>query len=274
MAVQAAQLRTFSHTAVDPRRLTMSETDLAEDFHEASKLRASMPAAVLGPAGSFFMTVDQAPFRLGRPGLSRTGPAIMLRRPATLPIDLVDVTRRRRSELPTNPHPIGQDELGAVLGVSAACREDDRRFRHHPSAGALYPLDTVVIASATDSLPSGGYLYDPASHGLHARASIDAIGVRSSLERSGMPRAAVLLALVATFARTRAKYGLRGYRFALTEAGHLAQAIITAATALGMPALPWGGFVDDEIDRALDLDGVDRSCLYVLGLAGAGQQDR
>jgi SagB-type dehydrogenase family enzyme len=78
----------------------------------------------------------------------------------------------------------------------------------------------------------------------------------------------VTFALVATFARTRVKYGLRGYRFALLEAGHLAQAVITTATAIGLHTLPWGGFVDSAVDGALELDGVERSCVYLVGVSG------
>jgi SagB-type dehydrogenase family enzyme len=268
VAVPIAQLRRFSHSEGDHRRMPLSGIDLAEDFHEASKMRASMPAAMLGPAGDFFVAVEDAPFLVGRPGLSHSGPEVSLPRPSTMRIDLAEVIRQRRSWLPDRAQPITMVELGTILGLSAACRDDAGRFRHHPSAGALFPLDVVVLISPTCELPAAGYLYDPITHALRPRRSIDVVGLRSSLAATGMTGASITIALVATFARSRAKYGLRGYRFALMEAGHLAQAIITVATAMHLYSLPWGGFIDDEVDRALDLDGVDRSCLYVLGLSG------
>ena len=50
------------------------------------------------------------------------------------------------------------------------------------------------------------------------------------------------------FWRTRFKYGLRGYRFALLEAGHVMQNAVLAAAALALPALPVGGFYDRRLD--------------------------
>jgi SagB-type dehydrogenase family enzyme len=81
------------------------------------------------------------------------------------------------------------------------------------------------------------------------------------------PQPALTIAVVATFARSRAKYGLRGYRFALLEAGHLVQAAVTTATALGLAALPWGGFIDAAVDARLELDGLERSCVYLLAIS-------
>ena len=46
--------------------------------------------------------------------------------------------------------------------------------------------------------------------------------------------------VTAMFWRTRFKYGLRGYRFALLEAGHVVQNAVLAATAMRVAALPLG----------------------------------
>jgi SagB-type dehydrogenase family enzyme len=86
-----------------------------------------------------------------------------------------------------------------------------------------------------------------------------------------MPQPALTLAVAGTFARSRAKYGLRGYRFALLEAGHLVQAALTVATALGASTLPWGGFIDAAVDAHLELDGLERSCVYLLALSAGDE---
>jgi SagB-type dehydrogenase family enzyme len=145
-----------------------------------------------------------------------------------------------------------------------------RGRRVYPSAGALYPVDIVAVIGAVDGVDPAGYVYDPLGHSLHRRVDVDA-GQLHTLATLGdpVPSSSVTFALVATFARTRAKYGLRGYRFALLEAGHLAQALITTATALGLTALPWGGFLDRRVDDALDLDGVERSCVYLVAVSRA-----
>ena len=68
------------------------------------------------------------------------------------------------------------------------------------------------------------------------------------------------------FWRTRFKYGLRGYRFALIEAGHVAQNLLLTATALRLGSVPLGGLFDRRIDELLDLDGVNESVLYAVSV--------
>jgi SagB-type dehydrogenase family enzyme len=77
---------------------------------------------------------------------------------------------------------------------------------------------------------------------------------------------AALVLVAAIFGRTRFKYGLRGYRFALLEAGHVAQNVLLAATALGLAAVPLGAFYDRRTDTFLALDGVNESTLYAIAV--------
>ena len=48
------------------------------------------------------------------------------------------------------------------------------------------------------------------------------------------------------------KYNQRGVRFALTESGHVAQNALLAAVALGLSALPIGGYFDEEHVKTAD----------------------
>ena len=176
---------------------------------------------------------------------------------------------RRRSQLPDPCAPLPLNDLATVLALSAGRSPDRPELRVTPSGGALYPVDAVVIASQIDGLTPGAYLYDPLAHALRPRLDVDP--ARFHREAGGPmapPQPSCTVALVATFGRTRAKYALRGYRFALLEAGHLAQAVIVAATALEHATLPWGGFLDAAVDRAFELDGVQRSCVYLVALSG------
>jgi SagB-type dehydrogenase family enzyme len=242
--------------------------DLAEEFHEASKIAAAFPGQSLGPAGPLLATEPDAAFALGRKALATAGPAYRLPPAAPLPVDLTEVTARRRSALPERAGPLPLASLGTVLALSTGTVPGRPGYRAVPSAGALYPLDVVVLALDVTGLPPGGYVYEPVAHALLPRGELDPVAVHTAAGTGAPPpRPSVLLAVVATFARTRAKYGLRGYRFALIEAGHVVQAAGTAATALGLAGLPWGGFADAEVDRRLDLDGLERSCVYLLALS-------
>jgi SagB-type dehydrogenase family enzyme len=75
------------------------------------------------------------------------------------------------------------------------------------------------------------------------------------------------LIIAATFGRTRFKYGTRGYRFALLEAGHVAQSVVMLSEAQGMLSACLGGYYDDKIDVMLRLDGINETSVYILALS-------
>jgi SagB-type dehydrogenase family enzyme len=240
--------------------------DVAEEFHEASKIAARFPGGALGPSGRWLAGEEDAPFRLGRKTLAAPGPRLSLPAPDPVPTELVELTARRRSWLPPRSAALPIAGLATVLALSAGGQ--GAGFRAVPSAGAMYPLDVIVLAFDVADLAPGAYVYDPIAHGLTPRLDLDPVELLAAADTGGaLPRPAVLLAVVATFARSRVKYGLRGYRFALMEAGHLVQAAITTATAAGLASLPWGGFADREVDRRLELDGLERSCVYLLAVS-------
>ena len=78
--------------------------------------------------------------------------------------------------------------------------------------------------------------------------------------------AAALLVVTAVFWRTRFKYALRGYRFALLEAGHVGQNVALASAALELAALPVGGVYDRRLEEVLGVDGVNESVVYLFAL--------
>ena len=101
---------------------------------------------------------------------------------------------------------------------------------------------------------------------LHAAREAD---VRAALVDPGLvDRAAALVVVTAFFWRTRFKYGARGYRFVLIEAGHVAQNMLLAATALGLDALPVGGYYDRRLDALVGADGLDEATVYAVLIGG------
>jgi SagB-type dehydrogenase family enzyme len=68
------------------------------------------------------------------------------------------------------------------------------------------------------------------------------------------------------FARTRWKYDYaRAYRAVLIEAGHLCQTFCLTATSLGYAPFCTTAFADSKIEKALGIDGISESALYVTG---------
>jgi nitroreductase len=71
--------------------------------------------------------------------------------------------------------------------------------------------------------------------------------------------------------RTTQKYGDRGYRYALMEAGHLMQNVCLIADHEGLACRPIAGFAEAAADEFLDR-GAGETCLYT-GLVGAPRRD-
>ena len=269
-------LRAFAYAATGPDSYRGEVIDVAEDCHELAKIQPGFPGRSLGPGGRWLASTPGSHLELGRKSLVCRGPAVALPPPVPLPGDLAETLYRRRSGLPAFPGPVSRSDLGTVLALSAgrSPRHPDRRVV--PSGGGMYPLDVFAVVHAVPGLAPGAYVYDHVEHALRPRTELVPDLFHREVHRPAPeppPVPSVTLAVVATFARSKVKYGVRGYRFALIEVGHLAQNALLVATALGLHAVPWGGFVDAHADRFLELDGVDRGCLYLIGLCtdGAGE---
>lgn len=261
-----------------PARLTSAvypeeplRDDPAELYHEASKLTPATAAHVLAGA-AMLASSPQLRHAVARASSRHPElPLLPLPHRAALDAPLGAAIARRRSAREFGTAPVEGTALAALLeacyGVTGALPAGDRDWvqplRAAPSAGALYPLDVYVAVSRVVGVAPALYRYEPLAQALEQvgpRPGV--VDATANPELAG--RAAVTIVLAASFWRSRFKYGLRAYRFALLEAGHAAQNLLLAAAALGLSAVPLGGFFDHRLDAALELDGVDRSSLYVV----------
>jgi SagB-type dehydrogenase family enzyme len=157
-----------------------------------------------------------------------------------------------------------------------ALREDTpswaRWGRVIPSAGGLYPLDIHVLVRDVEAAPPGVYCYEPLENRLERVPEIRADDVEAAIYNPEfVANASMLFLLAAHFPSTQAKYGPRGYRYVLIEAGHAAQNLCLAAAELGCGCLCMGGFDDDQLNKALGLDPLDEGVVYCLALGLAGE---
>jgi SagB-type dehydrogenase family enzyme len=249
--------------------------DPAEAYHEASKVSPSQIGRQMEGARRLAVTPDLqlSSIRASkRYGTDRS----RLPEPASLDRTLGDVITLRRSRREFDSGPIPADAFAALLGAGYGvtgefASEGNRpvlRFRAVPSGGALYPLELYAAVSRVAGLEPGLYHFDPLSPGLEVlRRDVTPDELTSlSTYPDVVCSCAVLILVAAIFGRTRFKYGLRGYRFALLEAGHIAQNVVLAATALDLAAVPLGAFYDRRTDAFLGLDGVNESTLYMIAL--------
>jgi SagB-type dehydrogenase family enzyme len=73
-----------------------------------------------------------------------------------------------------------------------------------------------------------------------------------------------LMLISAVLSRTTVKYGHRGYRFALIEAGHIGQNIYLLSEKKNLGCCALGGFLDDKLNELLDLE--NEPVIYALAL--------
>ena len=243
----------------------VSPDDPAERFHEAAKLYPSSAGQQLSGlrllAGhpELQHSVERAGNRF--PHL----PAIDLPAPRQPWTPLARVLRRRRSLPPAAGSTLELAELSTVLSAAIGVSRRPAR-RQIPSGGALYPLEAYVATTRVGGAPQALHHFDPYSNRLERLRHLDGGLAGCLVDPSIAENAAAVLIFTAVFWRSRCKYGLRGYRFALLEAGHAAQNAILVGTALGLSVLPVGGFYDARVEELLTVDGVNESPLYLLAL--------
>jgi SagB-type dehydrogenase family enzyme len=244
--------------------------DPAEAYHEASKLYPSFAAAQA--PGVARLGSERVLQELVKRSVKRYTHMRALELPrAELPrVELGDVLAARRSCRAFGTRCLTIGELASCLHAAQGVPHGAEGRRMTPSGGALYPLELYVVAFDVATVSPGLYHYDPLKHTLEIIRTGD---LRQEIAEAMVFRecagCGVLLLLTAMFWRTRCKYGLRGYRFALLEAGHAVQNALLAATALELAALPVGGFYDGRLERLLRIDGVNESLLYCVSLGRA-----
>jgi SagB-type dehydrogenase family enzyme len=251
---------------------------LAELYHENSKLRWTNSRQYR----EFISAVVNVPYIVEKMahGYKSYSTAYRIELPSkcresTQSLGIEAVIERRRTARQFAGRSLTVEEVSKLLHFSygitcaspiAKLPGEYQYFRAAPSAGALYPLEIYLVSWGVSGLDHGVYHYRVVDHALellrtgdfsqHAGEYIFLTNVAKE--------ACVLLLISAVFHRTMFKYSERGYRFVLLDAGHLGQNICLMATAMNLGVLPIGGFLDDDLNRFLDLDGVHEAVVYPL----------
>jgi SagB-type dehydrogenase family enzyme len=173
------------------------------------------------------------------------------------------VLARRRCTYPLGTALPSPRTLGRVLGLSHGITGASWAGPA-PSAGGLQALELHLAVLTPGWLSAGLYHYDRAGHHLSQLASgVDRVHLQPiipSLER--LEGGALLWLLIGDGARAAAKYGERGVRFLLLEAGHVMQNLCLASTSVGLTTVPLGGFFERDLAKRLQLLETDE-VLYV-----------
>ena len=247
-----------------------NEEQLWELFHENSKVgrhtQALSKEEVRSRIGEFH---ESLPFE-GYPRMDLP-PSL-----APLSLSLEQAITTRTSVRNFSPRELTLEQIATLFfyayGVTRKNTDTSfpRPFRVVPSGGALYPLEIFFHTASLKGHSSGIYHYNAAEHCLrHLHEGDDTQRISLGLVQPELAQgASLIIFLTAIFERSIFKYGERGYRFILLEAGHVAQNLNLVANALGLGCVNIGGYFDREIDEYLELDGITHSTIYMLAIGG------
>ena len=182
---------------------------------------------------------------------------------------------RRTSVRAFSPAPLTLATLAAVLRAGCQAITPDpaqsgQAFlrRPAPSAGGLYPLEVYLLVRNVEGAARGVYHYDVLGDDLEllSDAPWESAASEAFYTWDFISDAPVIFCIGSVFARTQTKYGPRGYRYALLEAGHVTQNLCLAATELGLGSLCIGGYSDRALNRMISLCGEAEAILYTVAI--------
>ncbi len=171
---------------------------------------------------------------------------------------------KRRSVRSYRGSPLRLSEISQLLWAAQGITGRGG-FRTAPSAGALYPLETYIVAADVDGLPQGVYYYRPAGNDLIRVAGGDKRGrlCNAALGQTSVRNAAAVIVFSAVYERITAKYGDRGIQYVHMETGHAAQNVCLQAVSLALGTVVIGAFYDEAVKEVLKMSDREQP-LYIM----------
>jgi SagB-type dehydrogenase family enzyme len=165
--------------------------------------------------------------------------------------------KQRRTIRSFSPEILNLNHLSQLLWSAQGITGNGGFKRAAPSAGALYPMDVyaVVGESSVEQFEAGVYHYEPKGHvlSLITKKDVRDSVAKASLAQMWMARAPLNIIITAEYSRVTVKYKKRGIRYAMIEAGHIAQNLFLQAEAIGLKAAIVGAFHDNELIEILKI---------------------
>lgn len=249
---------------------------LYEVFHENTKHFWSQNLEVGERIGRYLHTERSIRETATNYKTYRLLPRINLPAAEALPTPLSTALADRISVRDFRREQVSLQTLSNLLHHAFACnreaesvrfRDITLRFRSYPSGGGLYPVEIYPVLLNVANAPLAVTHYDPVNHRLSVirdSLDLDEFGKAFLGDNRIVKTAAFLIVFTCIFERTTVKYGDRGYRLCLLEAGHAAQNVCLTATSQELGTLTYGGYDDDAVARWLGVDGLSEAVVHAV----------
>lgn len=184
------------------------------------------------------------------------------------PLTITGAIDKRRSIRSFSDRELALQELSYLLWCTQGVREVMPRsatFRTVPSAGARHAFETYLLVNRVEGLRQGLYRFIAIGHrlaDLNAPSGIADEIVKGCLGQNSVGNSAVTFLWAAVKERMCWRYGERGYRYLLLDAGHVCQNLYLAAVAIDCGVCAIGAYDDEAVNRSLGLDGEEHFIIY------------
>lgn len=185
--------------------------------------------------------------------------------------DIWDVILKRRSVRHyASERNMSPDTLALLLwatqGITAASRQF--QFRAAPSAGGLYPIETYIMVHKVEGMEPGIYHFRPHMFDLELLSTGEwgSVLANAALGQRIVVDAQVCFIWTAVVERSMWKYRQRAFRYIYLDAGHIAQNLYLAGTAVDMGVCGIGAFFDDQVNTLIGVDGIGETAVYLASV--------
>lgn len=195
---------------------------------------------------------------------------IDLPRPEEVKVDigLIEAMESRRSLRRYSEKPITLQELSYLLWCTQGVKKAsyNATFRMVPSAGARHALETYLLINNVSGLQPGLYRFLAMEHKLlEVKIDTNIVNnlVKACLNQGFIEKSAVTFIWVAVPYRMTWRYGERGYRYMLLDAGHVGQNLYLGAVGIDCGVCVIGAYDDDAVNEILGIDGKKQFAIYL-----------
>jgi SagB-type dehydrogenase family enzyme len=200
---------------------------------------------------SFFLAMSLLEVRMGHASISLPRPS------SDGKVSVEKAIKERRTIRDFKERILSLGHLSQLLWAAQGITDSVIGKRAAPSGGALYPLDIYIVIgeNGVEKIEASVYHYQPKEHSISLISKGDRRKeiASASFGQRWMAKAPVIFVITAEYRRITGKYGERGIRYALIEAGHVGQNLFLQAEALGLGAGIVGAFNDLEVSKVTGL---------------------
>jgi len=182
---------------------------------------------------------------------------------------LCEVIAKRRSLRQYSRKPLSVEELSYLLWCTQGVQEvtsDNKTLRTVPSAGARHAFETYLLINNVESIDPGLYRFLAVEHKLQQISISPDLSdkfVDGALGQQMVKNCAVTFIWVAVVSRMTWRYGERGYRYMLLDAGHVCQNLYLSGESVNCGTCAIAAYSDDDMNNLLSLDGVNQFVIYM-----------